>query len=175
MTKVTVRDKNSTAFAIVTMPSNESFSTMVEYYRSSRVKRPERFLSRNPETAISNRFKALGEYKERVAERRKSRNGERELQVGDILHSSWGYNMTHADFYRVTKLVGKQSVEVEALSNKTVTGDGGWSGTAVPDLKQRGSRLEGRFRVTNGSTIKIGYSQYASKWDGRPKYFNTMD
>lgn len=174
MTKVTVRDKNSTAFAIVTMPSNESFSTMVEYYRSSRVKRPERFLSRNPETAISDRFKALGEYKERVAERRKSRNGERQLEVGDVLYCSWGYNMTHADFYRVTKLVGKQSVEVEELSKETVDGDG-WSGHHKPVLEGKGSPVKGSFRVTNGSTIKVGYSQYARKWDGRPKYFNTMD
>mgnify|MGYP001276633658 CR=1 FL=1 len=175
MTNITVRDENSTAYAIIHMPSTERHSPMVEYFRSTRVKRPERFLTREPEAAIQRRFDAVNEHKARVAERRKSRSGERELQVGDILYSSWGYNMTHADFYRVTKLVGKQSVEVEALSNKTVTGDGGWSGTAAPDLEQRGSKLEGRFRVTNGSTIKISYSQYASKWDGRPKYFNTMD
>lgn len=174
MTKLTVRDKNSTAYAIVNTPKKEGLYAMVEFYRSARVKRPERVITSNPEKMISDRFKSLNEHKARVAERRKDRNGERQLEVGDILYSSYGYSMSLGDFYRVTKLVGKQSVEVEELSKESVDGDG-WSGHHVPVLEGKGTPVEGRFRVTNGSTIKVGYSQYAHKWDGRPKYYNTMD
>ena len=174
MTNITVRDENSTAYAIIHMPSSERFSPMVEYFRSSRVKRPERFLSQEPDQAVKDRFAALKAHKDRMSERRESRNGERQLEVGDVLYCSWGYSMSLGDFYRVTKLVGKQSVEVEELSKETVDGDG-WSGHHKPVLEGKGSPVKGSFRVTNGSTIKVGYSQYARKWDGRPKYFNTMD
>lgn len=173
MQHVTVRDKNSTAYAIIHLSDKEHVSPMVEYFRSNRVKRPERVLTRKPDQLIADRFKSLAEHKNRVSERRKERNVPHDYKEGDVLCCSWGYSMTIVDFYRVTKVIGKQTVQLESLSKTSVDGNG-WHGHLLPDLNSAGTPA-GRFRVSSGDSVKIGHSQYAHKWDGNAKYYNTMD
>lgn len=40
------------------------------------------------------------------------------LKVGDILISSWGYEQTNIDFYEVTRMVGKNSVEIREVAQR---------------------------------------------------------
>lgn len=42
----------------------------------------------------------------------------RVLAVGDILRSSWGYDQTNIDYYEVTRLVGKRSVEIREIAQE---------------------------------------------------------
>ena len=42
------------------------------------------------------------------------------LKVGDILHSSWGYDQTNATFFQVTALNGKTMVTVEQIGKRSV-------------------------------------------------------
>jgi len=44
----------------------------------------------------------------------------RNLKVGDILRCSWGYEQTNVDYYEVTALVGKSSVEIREIACASV-------------------------------------------------------
>ena len=99
---------------------------------------------------------------------------ERTLKVGDILVSSWGYNMTIVNFYRVVKLVGAKSVKIEKLTSNTIRGDS-WSGHSVPNLEISGQLMEKSYRELNGQSVKISSSEFARPWNGKPMFFNHLD
>ena len=62
------------------------------------------------------------DYKQRRDEERQRRNQGHGLKVGDIIYCSWGYDQTNVDFYEVSKLVGKCTIEVkEVAALKTET------------------------------------------------------
>lgn len=79
---------------------------------------------------------------EREAERRKMVDA---IQVGMILHYSWGYDQTNCDFYQVTEKRG-QMVTIRAIASETVPGSEGF----MSDRRRpvRDSFLEGRFAET---------------------------
>lgn len=84
----------------------------------------------------------------------------RELEVGDVLVSTWGYDQTNVDFYMVTKLVGKQSVELVEIGQMT-TDHNAFGGSCVPDK----SKIVGEPLVKRvaGTTVRIDSCRSASK------------
>ncbi len=52
----------------------------------------------------------------RSAEKAEARAKPHDLQVGDVLRSSWGYDQTNIDYYEVTRLVGSQMVEYREIA-----------------------------------------------------------
>lgn len=40
------------------------------------------------------------------------------LKEGDILYSSWGYEQTNIDYYQVTKVIGKRTVEIREIGQR---------------------------------------------------------
>lgn len=52
-----------------------------------------------------------------VAERKAEAAAPHSLKVGDVLHSSWGYDQTNNDYFQVTALVGKRMVEIRQIAN----------------------------------------------------------
>jgi hypothetical protein len=98
--------------------------------------------------------------------------------VGDILYSSSGYNMTLVSFYKVTKVTPSgKSVTLQKLNDKK-TG-GGYRGYIVPEntfeqpgLVHRNKRV---LLTRGGYSVKINNYERAYLWDGKPKYYNTMD
>lgn len=42
------------------------------------------------------------------------------VKVGDIFHTSWGYEQTNNDFFQVVEVVGKQSVKVVAVNPEII-------------------------------------------------------
>ena len=116
-----------------------------------------------------------GVVRKRVVEAATPQQPTHGYKVGDILYSSWGYGMTIVNFYKVTRLIGTSKVELVELSQRK-TGDG-WAGETVPtdtplstpkvfSVKRSGSADPG---------IKVRDSGDARKWDGKPKYYNTLD
>lgn len=112
------------------------------------------------------------------------------FKVGDIIHHSWGYGQTQADFYQVVK-VTKATVTVRAITTKTVEGSEGFmSRQCVPvkDSFQTGNlhsalvkycdgKAEIRKRVSayvkNDGSIRYYIPTpygWASKWDGGSAY-----
>lgn len=114
---------------------------------------------------------------ELVATRRRTRHTEHDLEIGDIVHCSWGYDQTNNDFWQVVK-VTKCTVDLRALKPEFVeTTTGGMDAgrvitkkdnfvNEVPDWgESKWGDLKGK-RVTNGM-IRIASFARASKWGGQ--------
>lgn len=95
--------------------------------------------------------------------------------VGDILVSSWGYEQTNIDFYRVLK-VTKASVVIAQVSSVTKRTDWG-GGKKTPGNETVGAPQTHRFRhrIDWGGkatyNVKLNTYSYASLWDGTPQSF----
>jgi len=92
------------------------------------------------------------------------------ISVGDIWTSSWGYDQTNVDFYRVER-VTKATVVLQEIGSKLESDDGMMSGRVVADPSvQTGKQLR---RKVNGTTdcphCKIESYSSASPWDGTPQ------
>lgn len=88
------------------------------------------------------------------------------FSVGDYIVSTWGYEQTNVDFFKVVK-VGNKTVKVVKVGN-TVTeyNSHGMGGRVVPDdANVRGEQIA--VRVSDHMRVR-GY--YATKWDGRPQH-----
>jgi len=97
-------------------------------------------------------------------------------KVGDILVSSWGYDQTNVDFYKVTKLSPSgKSVTVVRIKS-AITEKGSMSGTSVPAVPHEVSDYKGepmtkRVNLTeNGYNVTLTNYSGAYLWDGKPRY-----
>ncbi|URC15246.1 hypothetical protein GD1_122 [Paraglaciecola Antarctic GD virus 1] len=94
----------------------------------------------------------------------------RDVEVGDILYSSWGWEQTNIDFYQVTKLVGAKSVEFREIGQDR-TYDGQMCGSTKPVKDQF---VGGMMKKQYGKYgAKISSFQTARKWDGRSKSWSS--
>lgn len=94
----------------------------------------------------------------------------RSPKVGDILHSSWGYDQTNCSFYLVTNVTGAR-VTLQELRNIETRSKETWVfGTAVPDLNSiRGNVFTKGFTANEkGYYVKVTNYAGASLWDGKP-------
>jgi hypothetical protein len=90
-----------------------------------------------------------------------------DLEVGDILYSSWGYDQTNVNFYKVMDVRGKSTVIIQEVALKILKpGRGVDKVVPVPD-RIIGDKL--RKRVNPQGRVKIHSFEYAQKWDGEPK------
>lgn len=138
-------------------PKLYNFSTLkqVEAYIASMLKRQEQ--------KIAARATAKVEAKAQAAT----------VKVGDIFVSSWGYEQTNVDFYRVVKLIGTQSMLVQKLTTATVEGSTQSHGMACMVVAGAGTVYEpfkARLNAYGGFKVNGSSYQTAHKWDGRPQY-----
>ena len=84
------------------------------------------------------------------------------LKVGDILSSTWGWEQTNWEYFQVTKLVGKRSVEVREVA-QTCEETGQMQGLCSP-LKNAFRGEAKTYRVSPDGSIKTrSFGAYASK------------
>ena len=101
-----------------------------------------------------------------------------EVEVGDIVTSTWGYSMTLVDFYKVIDKK-KASIKLQHLETKPVEGGQG-RGKLVPiDVVKPDKEVDGKlFRIgvkwDNKIVCKVK-GHYADYWDGKPKSYDTWD
>lgn len=98
---------------------------------------------------------------------------------GTIFVVSWGYDMTIVDYYQVVKRTGKSVYVRPIAANKD---GGGWSGTttAVKDSFTSATAtrclLKGNPKDKTNESVYINIDDHLGRvWDGKPKYYNTMD
>lgn len=73
------------------------------------------------ETHIANFFESRKASEEFKAAQKTARDSFRHtLQVGDIVHTSWGYDQTNVSFFEVTRVVSEKSVAVREIKATTV-------------------------------------------------------
>lgn len=126
---------------------------------------------------VINWLSNLKNHEEMVAKRRAERSAPHTLKVGDILYSSWGYDQTNVNFYQVTNIVGKNSVEIREISSRVYSQESTYDYVvAVKDAflspqyegDKRGETMLKRARPDN--SVKVSHSQTAWLWDGKPCY-----
>lgn len=71
--------------------------------------------------------------KEIKAKRTQERCAPHNLQVGDLMLASWGWEQTNIEYFQVTKLVSKSFIEVTPIG-QTKTYDSSMSGDCLPLL-----------------------------------------
>lgn len=95
-----------------------------------------------------------------------------DVEVGDILYVSWGYDMTIVDFYRVIERK-KASIKLETLAHKFTP----QQDEVVPiDKVIPNDKVDGKlFRLSKHYGVCQINGHIARYWNGKPKYYNTMD
>jgi len=103
------------------------------------------------------------------------------FEVGQIVCSSFGYDMTIVEYYVVTRMT-KASIWLQRI-NTIVTGDDGrGEGKAMPDMEGFDSLLDfpcpdlrKKIQVSDGKQYVSDTIKAFSIWDGKPQYHNTWD
>lgn len=147
---------------IYTEPAGEKVFAKIYVGKAGKAEGSYCFLSQERlDSYIIDRFltrqKMLAEKQQRKIERSKPTG----VKVGDVFEASWGYEQTNIDYYQVTRLVGRQSVEVRGIRQLSIeTGDmRGKCAPAIGDFK--GEPMIKRLQNNSGTaTIKIAsYAQ----------------
>lgn len=128
------------------------------------------FTGRAKKPAFHLRYRSLERRDEHLAEwmnRMMRRKGERRklapraLLAGDVLRASWGYDQTNVNYYMVTKLVGKASVELVEIGQQSEACDGWMQGKCIPD---KSCILSEPFvKRAQGEAVRVCSIKYASK------------
>lgn len=96
------------------------------------------------------------------------------LKVGDILYSSWGYDQTNIDFYKVIEITKSgKSAKIQSIGQK-VTRNAGFMCEYVianPAVVSSGKILTKRIKEYNGKPY-LNLTSYSGAflWDGQEKY-----
>lgn len=93
-----------------------------------------------------------------------------QLQVGDILYSTWGNEQTNVDFYQVVKVSGQRAT-VQEIESSTVTSNHEAMTSKVIAMKDNFKKSEKPItrQVVFGTEMSLKSYEYAQKWDGTPK------
>ncbi|MFT7389130.1 MAG: hypothetical protein ACI8VC_002395 [Candidatus Endobugula sp.] len=112
--------------------------------------------------SIERRNESVTQWMESIVKEKKQRKttGKRELIVGDVLRSTWGYEQTNIDYYLVTRLVGAASVEMAEIGCLK-TFDDIDRGQCLPDVGDVFG--EPMIKRVNGVSVKINSFSHASK------------
>ena len=94
------------------------------------------------------------------------------LKVGNILSSSWGYDQTNVTFYQVTRTTAL-SVELRTLQSNATYDNTTMTGTKMPIAGKFAHGNKFVKRVSAYGQVKIGYSEYASLWNGKPQRYSS--
>lgn len=113
--------------------------------------------------SIERRDEQVAEWMNRMMKRKAERRkpDPRALAVGDVLRASWGYDQTNVDYYKVTRLVGKASVELVEIGQQREGCDHWMQGQCIPDKTNILS--EPFVKRAQGDSVRICSVRYASK------------
>ena len=117
---------------------------------------------------IAKLFRSVRERKTQVEARRAEWTAGHAFRPGDTVYTSWGYEQTNIEWYRVTRAT-KSYVWLKLLASVEKEITGMMSGTSVPG--EDTNKAETR-HFARGESIHVGYNS-GTKWDGRPKHYST--
>jgi len=96
---------------------------------------------------------------------------QKEIKVNDIFYSSWGYEQTNIDYYKVKKVMNNM-IELVAIESKIdYENSTEYTDAVMPYPANEGKRIFRRKVKYNSDrpSVNISPFQSASKWDGQPK------
>jgi hypothetical protein len=118
---------------------------------------------------IASQIEACKAREKAMAERKVSASQPCKIEVGSILVTSWGYDQTNREFFKVIDKKGKQTLivqEVEQISANTGN-EPAMTGKSLPGEAFAKNSKPYTIRVSHGNHVKIE-GHYASVWDGLP-------
>jgi len=161
-------DKAVLEDATIFVKTDDKGRPILKMFYGNATKPKENFFFRTVEQRekyIAEKVEIRKARKESKIKYKEEQNKARELAVGDILVSSWGYEQTNVDFYQVIALAGKASVSIRPINASSV--GGGWDMTDyVEPVKDSFKGEAFTKKVTFGTMIKINSFMTASKWNG---------
>jgi len=92
------------------------------------------------------------------------------LKVGDIFYTSWGYDQTNIEFFKIVKISGKRITVKELRQRATQTGRD--CGDCIPDSFFTKDAKEIILGVCHHGGFSIE-GHYAAIWDGKPKMYTS--
>jgi len=107
------------------------------------------------------RLNHLNKLEQKELKRMKEKEEFNKVKVGNIFASSWGYDQTNVNYYKLISIKGKTGTFVEVYK-KTVKGSEGYmSSTVTPDADNHYGK-EFKARIT-GNRIKTNYTYAYNK------------
>jgi hypothetical protein len=90
--------------------------------------------------------------------------------VGQVLCSTWGWDQTNCNFYKVLRVLGKM-IEIVEVEHVETAGPHGWMfGTCVPNVANKiGFPMRKKIKAGwRGYAVKIASYASAYPWNGKP-------
>lgn len=93
------------------------------------------------------------------------------VNIGDIYVTSWGYDQTNIDYYKVTNVKNKTVNLVSIGQKRNYTGP--MQGECVPDPSVVGNKIYTKRMIPNGDSVSFKMTSYswAYKWNGKTNCF----
>jgi glucosamine 6-phosphate synthetase-like amidotransferase/phosphosugar isomerase protein len=93
------------------------------------------------------------------------------VNIGDIYVTSWGYDQTNIDYYKVTNVKNKTVNLVSIGQKRNYTGH--MQGECVPDPSVAGNKIYTKRMINNGDSVSFKMTSYswAHKWNGKTNHF----
>ncbi|WP_058532900.1 hypothetical protein [Legionella saoudiensis] len=95
------------------------------------------------------------------------------LQIGSIFYSSWGYDQTNIDFYEVTKLIGKCTVELRKIAQSKIPCERDYFCGKTKPIPGKFISDPLRKRLTKLGNINISSFEHASPWEGKELLYSS--
>jgi hypothetical protein len=98
------------------------------------------------------------------------------MNLNDILYSTWGYDQTNVDFYKVIKVSGKFVTVKQLKADKQPSGDMSYNATPTDEFADEAPlrRMVKDATWSDGHTyIKLESYSTAALWNGSPISGNT--
>jgi hypothetical protein len=89
-----------------------------------------------------------------------------EVKIGSIFASSWGYDQTNVNFYRVVRCTAK-TVTLQEVQNKYVE-SGDMVGKVIPSDIPKGATFRRTVKYYSAPSVAIEDFAHAYLWHGRP-------
>lgn len=146
------------------------------YYLIGKSKKPKRFYFRSEASRAKHVSEVVANVKARkeaADKARTERNQPHNLQAGDILSASWGYDQTNVDFFKVVEVPSACYVVLQEIGYCLAEdSNGAMSGRVMPDdSKSKGEPTRHKVSMCSGSaSVKIHSSANARPWNGKSMY-----
>ena len=148
--------------------------TIAKGFSGKRAKPDFYYNFKTPETMEAYLDKYVEYYKDKEAYKEKKKAEKKaaiekaatEVAPGEIYYTSWGYDQTNVEFYKVLSIKGQKATLIK-VAQKTVEEGGTWENVvpvADAEISKPFTRMVGEYG------FKINSFAYAGKWDGKPKH-----
>jgi hypothetical protein len=156
--KIVSDDYSATIFTC----DNDKGKPVALFYKGRQLKPTKAYFYQTEELRAAEIEKFIEECSKQ-ASRIKNKNSNADIELGQVFYSSWGYDQTNIDFYKVLKKIGTTMIEIVEIGQFKKYEDQD-IGTCLPDIDTV-IGVPMRKKVSNlGTRTSIRISSFQSAW-----------